>query len=488
MQSPLSTRSNIWREISAGRWLKAGSILLLVELLLLASQARAQEPPAPILPAKLSLEQALRIFRAQGLDLLIADAAVQSAEGDLRMAGLVPNPSWTTGLYKAFFQKGPPPLFETDLGWYVGLSDSNAIEDTLSGKRGLRLKVARPALQAAKLARVDAQRNLEFQVKSQYNQALLARDVLDFALEVQKGWNRTFELSRLRYQRGAISEADESKIEVAKLEADQAVAITRQALAAAKTGLAFLLGVRDKVPQFDVEEDLPKYAIPAPLASATRESLLADALVHRPDLKGLQFQRDRSLASIQLAKRLRFPDIAISVQYSAQGSPNGACASGLERDSSGQCFNPITDPRASNPSSPIAPLSPPMLTFGLSGTLPLFYQQQGEIRKAEADFRMQSAQHAKVRAQIVSDVGNAFNNFATTKDLVERMEGRLLDRAKLARDLTRIQYEKGAASLLEYLDAQRTFIAINVEYLTDLANYWTAVFQLEQAVGIELRQ
>ena len=46
-------------------------------------------------------------------------------------------------------------------------------------------------------------------------------------------------------------------------------------------------------------------------------------------------------------------------------------------------------------------------------------------------------------------------------------------------------YRKGAASLLEFLDAERTYIATNLEYLTDLTQYWTALFQLEQAVGVE---
>jgi outer membrane protein TolC len=38
------------------------------------------------------------------------------------------------------------------------------------------------------------------------------------------------------------------------------------------------------------------------------------------------------------------------------------------------------------------------------------------------------------------------------------------------------------------LDATRTFIATQSEYLQDLTNYWNAVYQLEQAVGMELRQ
>ena len=53
--------------------------------------------------------------------------------------------------------------------------------------------------------------------------------------------------------------------------------------------------------------------------------------------------------------------------------------------------------------------------------------------------------------------------------------------------MIQLQYEKGAASLLEFIDAQRTFITNNIEALNDLADYWTAVFLLEQAVGRQLR-
>jgi cobalt-zinc-cadmium efflux system outer membrane protein len=41
---------------------------------------------------------------------------------------------------------------------------------------------------------------------------------------------------------------------------------------------------------------------------------------------------------------------------------------------------------------------------------------------------------------------------------------------------------------MDFLDAQRTYIATNIEYLQDLSNYWTAVFQMEQAVGMELHR
>ena len=67
------------------------------------------------------------------------------------------------------------------------------------------------------------------------------------------------------------------------------------------------------------------------------------------------------------------------------------------------------------------------------------------------------------------------------------MDARLLGRARRARDLIEVQYQKGSASLLDLLDAQRTFLAVNAERLALLASYWTAVSALEAAVSQELR-
>jgi cobalt-zinc-cadmium efflux system outer membrane protein len=439
--------------------IRAGLIALLGSL-----AVQAAPEPTVTLPEQLSLEEALRIFRARGLDLILAEAAVAGAEGDVRAAGAVINPSLGVSYGHVFTYNPHDPSCTgascSNDGFGLDLNDQAALSDVLSGKRGLRLKVARAALRAARQGRAEAQRTLELQLKQQYITAVLARDMLDFALEVQAATSKTFELGQLRYEKGAISEADEAKIEAAKLEADQTVAVARQALEVAKVGLAFLLGVRAAVPEFMVAQDLPRYQVPAGLTAATRESLLQEALEHRPDLKGQLFQRERAQASIALARRLRFPNIALDLSY----AQNGLGGAGTN-----------------------APLQPPTLTIGLAAQLPLFYQQQGEIKRAQADFTTQDTLRKKVEAQVLNDIAGAFANYSASKELVERMERRLLDRVSRARDLVALQYQKGAASLLEFLDAQRQWIATNQEYLQDLAAYWTAVYQLEAAVGRDLR-
>ena len=414
----------------------------------------AELPPEPAIPAALTLAEAIALFRAHGLDLLIAEAAAQGAEGDAIAAGAIQNPSVTGGYYRSFFKDD---AFETHNGWTVGLGDSNAIVDTLSGKRGLRRSVADAALAAARLGRADAQRTLELQVKQAYFQAVAAGAALDFARETAESTTHTFDLNQIRYKSGAISEVDLSRTETAKLEADQAVDATTLALHNAKVQLAFLLGQRHAFNDFTIDASQLHSATPATLSDATVATLVDRAMTTRPDLRAQENQRARAAQAVALAKRQRFPDFGVNVQYSEQGSFSANNA-----------------------------ISPPTLELSLTGSLPVFYQQQGEIKKAEADARTQDAQAAKLRAQVVADVENAFAGYQTAQRQVQRMEGRLLDRAQRARDLVQLQYQKGAASLLEYLDAQRTYVTTKGEYIQDLTAYWNAIFQIEAATATQV--
>ncbi len=413
-------------------------------------------PPQAELPQLLRLDDALRLFRTHGFDILIAEASVMSAEGDKIAAGALINPAVNANIGRVLnYDASCAGCSATSFGG--GISDQASIADVISGKRGLRVKVASAALAAAKLSRVDAQRTLEYQVKQQYFQVVFARAALDFAKEVQASSEQTLNLNKTRYSLGAIDEGVLARVETTKLESDQAVDTATANLRLARVSLAFFLGFRGRVPDFDVERDRLNFAVPDRLQSPSAASLLREATEHRPDLKALGYQRDRADASIDLEKRKRFPDIALSAQYTQTGTGQLA-------------------------------IQPPTLIFGISTPIPILYQQQGEVRRAEADYRTQTLVQARLYAQVAAEVESALTAFSVSKQLVERMESSLLARAKTARDIVKRQFEGGTASLIDFLDAQRTFTATNLEYLQDLTNYWTAVAQLEQAIGAELRK
>ncbi len=385
----------------------------------------------------------------------MAGAQVMSAEADLVNAGAIANPNASVQVGPTFNYNSSAPGCSGCAQYFLqwGLSDNAALMDFVSGKRGLRVKAARAALAAARMGRADAERTLISGVKQQYAQVVLARATLDFYREVQDTMTKTLELNKLRYPR-MIDEGGLARVEIQKLEADQGVSTATMNLRQAQVGLAFLLGVRAATPDFDVEKTLLKLRVPALVAGATEQTLFELALNNRPDLKAQGYQRVRSTEALALAKRTQFPDVTLNMQYSQLGMGQNV----------GQ---------------------PMSIIFGASMNLPVFYQQQGEIRRARADADVQALQYEKNIAQVASDLSTAYAGYKANRELVERMEATLLGRAKTARDILEKQYRAGNASLMDFLDAERTYIATNVEYLGDLTAYWTALFQLEQAVGIE---
>lgn len=433
-----------------------------------ALDARAQAPAVPeppAIPARLDLDTALRLARERGLDVLLAEAAVAGARGDLEAAGAVANPTVSLGYGRstpfgrctdatgASVACRPLP----DAALSASLSDGGAVADALAGKRGLRTAVARRALEAARLSRDDAIRVLEGAVKAQFASTALARAALDFSREAASAADRTLALTRAREQAGAISEADVARVETQKLEADQAVDGAQAALAAARIGLATLLGARGEIPAFQVEPGgLDRVTVPPALAAADRAALVARALADRPDLRAAERQVAQSEAALALARRMRVPDVSLSLSYAQQGTTNAA-------------------------------VSPPTWTVGVALPLPVFYRQQGEIARAEADAAARRLALAQAQASATADVEGAWAAYQAARSQAERMQGRLLERAHTALDLVTVQYEKGAASLLDLLDAQRTWIGVRSEYFQDVEAYWTAVFRLEQAAGVSLR-
>lgn len=431
-------------------------------------------PPSTELPAVLSLDEALRIFRTRGLGLLIADANTKIAEGVVMASGYMPNPtvSVSAGNGLTFSNSAystsncltngavcNPWIFN------LGISDSAAIEDSLSGKRNLRLKVARNALAAAKMSRADAERTLAFQVKSAYAQVAQAALLYKFAKDVAESNVVTLKKFQDRYRTGAINEGDLERIETQKFESDQALSQALQALVQARVSLAFLIGVRGEVPDFDVDTKVLDLHLPSGLRDSNVRALLKTAFDRRPDLKALGYQLLSAKAQVELTKRQKFPDITLGLNY-AWGGFGGLSTNG--------------------------PMGPETVTLSLSAPLPVLYQLQGELRQAEGQVDSNALQHAQQTAQVVNDVSTAYAGFVAAKEMAERMEGPrrptggLLADAKGAWEVTALQYEKGAASLTDYLDALRTYVATKVEYYGDLTNYWTAVYQLEEAVAVDL--
>ncbi|HYY53422.1 MAG TPA: TolC family protein [Myxococcales bacterium] len=403
-----------------------------------------------VLPPVITIDDALRIFREQGFDLLIADAQVAAAAGDATAATAIANPQLgaTVGRSFDYDARACPGCSAT--AWSVALTDPSALSDLITGKRGLRADVARAAVAAARRSRDDALRTLSLQVRQAVLDTALQQAQVGLARELAESTERTRALDQRRLESGAVSEAELARAEVAALQAQQGVDLVEQALIAARLQLAFLLGVREPAPEFAVDSTLFDRALPE--TDLSLDALWREALEERPDLLAASAQEARAEAALALARRQRIPDFALSAQYAQEGSGQNA-------------------------------LQPPTVTLGAQFPLPIFNRQAGEISRAEADLRSQRIAREKLRAQALAEVRQATAAVDANRRLVQRLRTRLLGRARRVRDLVQVQYEKGAASLLELLDAQRTWAQTYADYLKDVHDFWLSAFRLDAVVG-----
>ncbi len=420
------------------------------------TSALAAEVEAPVISAAtLSQAEALSIFRARGLDLLIADAAVRSAEGEAAVASRIANPQVSVGVGPTFNYDASAPGCSgcSRLSVQAAIGDSGAIVDVVSGKRRLRSEIADAALASARLDRADASRVLSSLVKQAYTRVAVAKKSLDQARAVQQLLAQAVALAKLRYP-AVITEGDLARTEVQKLRGDSDVTIAVSALRQAQAELAFLLGARTVAPDFQVDE-LTFFVAPE-LQQASERELVALALRERPDLRARAYDRTRALAALALARRQVMPDVQLAAQYSGIGSGQDAA-------------------------------SPGALVWSASANLPVFSQRQGEIEKANAALTVATLTRARAEAIVSAEVAASYADFDARRRAVVRMNSGLLARASAARDILELQYNAGTASLVDFLDAQRTFISIHQQYAADLGAYWIAVEQLEQSLGVELR-
>ncbi len=459
---PSSTSDNpcrFWH--SSARRTAVVASLALVALGGSAELARAQETGSsqnaiaqePNLPSPLSLQQALSIAQTRGFDMALADASIQSARADVTSARALANPTLSLTGGRTFHYDASACPGCSALAWSVSLSDDGAISDIVFGKRGLRGDVAWAGVRTAQALRADTLRALTFAVRRQYLTVAATQRSVALERRVLLETGKTRDLAQIRFQAGDVSEADVLRAQAAVLQAQQDVTQADSDLRVARSGLAVLLGVRSGRPTFAVDDSMLDSAPQAKVDAAAIDSLLRQAMANRPDLAAAEAQVRQAEMNLDLQRRTRVPPIGLFVGYSQEGAGQSA-------------------------------IQPPTVTLGVSAPLPVIYQSQGEIGKAQAALWAARLAREQLRAQITADVDSAVAKVQGAQSRLGQGDA-LVETAAQAKDLLAAQYQKGAASLLDVLEAQRSYVLAERQRLDVAVEAWTAHYELAFAAARE---
>ncbi|HKW65478.1 MAG TPA: TolC family protein [Candidatus Acidoferrum sp.] len=398
--------------------------------------------PAPGAPpsARISIDEALRLAVQHNHALLAARTTILQNQALETTANLRPNPtlSWDAQFLPIF----EPSKFSSD---YL---DSQAQFDLgfgytfeIGGKRQHRFRAARDVTEATRSTVADNERQLTFNVGQQFVAAVLAQSQVDFTQQDLESFQKTVDISELQYKAGAISEGDLLKIKLQMLQFQNDVLSAKLAKIQALSALRQLLGFESVADDYDVDGKLEYVQVHAGL-----DDLKALALRTRPDLRAAQQNVTAAQSAEQLAVVDRKRDLTTTFNYSHVASTNTGA-----------------------------------LFFTLQ--LPFFDRNQGEIARTRHVITQNQQLASETGQQVLTDVVNAYQGLRTSEQIVQLYEGGYVDQATKSRDISEYAYKRGAASLLDFLDAERTYRSNQLAYRQALATYMTALEQMRQATG-----
>jgi len=126
-------------------------------------------------------------------------------------------------------------------------------------------------------------------------------------------------------------------------------------------------------------------------------------------------------------------------------------------------------------------------TLGLSVSIPLriFDHNQGEKKRTLLDIdRSRSAKDA-AQAQVFDDVDSTYEQLRSNIALLKPYKDKYRDQAARVRDTVTFSYERGAASLMDFLNAQSDYRVVQLAYVQLIESYLTFSGQMNLALGHE---
>ena len=404
---------------------------------------------------QISVDEVVSIFYQRNLDLIAAQYNIDQARADAIIASAIPNPTISIQILELAHNlnnnaaaTGCPSTPGNSCGPAQYYSFSQLIE--VAGKRGLRIESSNFGTQAAESDFKDAIRIFSNMVRGAYYQLLqtqknawLAQEIVDHYAEISKA-------NHLRMKGGDISESDFLRVKMEGMRAQSELDAALTTVEQAQADLAVLLRWPAKSLQFEAKELWPEANDFKQTLS--KEDAINKAIQQRPDLEGDKLRADQADKQLELARKLKYPDVTINAGYSRDPS-NNALNSGF---------------------------------VGVSLPLPLFYQYQGEADKAAVNLSQSRLTAEQTELNIRNDVISALAAWNSTNKIVQRFKDGLLDDALTVRNSSELSYSKGAASVLDFIEAQRTYKNIMRDYYAAEIARANAYYDFEKALGIPL--
>ena len=365
----------------------------------------------------LSLAEAKRLAFERNWDLLAAKSVIDAAQAQLIVAKEFPNPTASLSTAKIGNRESG-----TSLGnglWERNYDSIAAVSQLIEigGKRRDRQVSARAGVIGSRARFFEARRSLEQGVTKSFVSALLAEQNARVLNESARMLRHETEIAQARLKAGDISDSDEKQIEnnadTFELQAKSAETAAVQA----RISVEILLGVAQPKGNWTPTDTLEQMSFAAPQFDESKTNGT------RPDVLAAEADLNQSKSDLKLQKAMRIPDPTFTI--GAEHNPPGG--------------------------------GPPVDTVlvGVSFPLPLWNFNRGEIKAAQAKVDQTAFALAKAKGQAAADIATAQAAYHEASERLSRYQNQILPKSQKVRESVAFAYEKGGATLVDLLEAER---------------------------------
>jgi cobalt-zinc-cadmium efflux system outer membrane protein len=391
----------------------------------------------------LNWEQVHERFLANNPNVLASRIFIREAQANEITAGLRPNPQLGVVLDQFHVFNANPLQPFNNAQWTPTVTQLFERRH----KRELRVDSARLGTTGASSDELDLERQLTFNLRTAFVQTLQAKSILELAGDNLNYYDEVIRVNAERLKAGDISQSDFDRIQLQRVQFETDLINAQVSLRTSKITLLSIMNDRlTPVDGLDVAGDFNFTE-----TIVLQEELRQAALDARPDLSSATTALRKARVDNKLAWANGSWDPTVGLEYQRTQPDN---------------------------------------TAGVSLGLPIriFDRNQGE--KARTLLEIQRAE--KLRDAIVSnifrDVDSAYETVESTRRLLRPYRDRYLPQAEKVRETVSFAYKNGGASLLDFLDAQKTYRDTQLAYRNLIGSFLSAVSQLNLAVGREVIQ
>jgi cobalt-zinc-cadmium efflux system outer membrane protein len=424
-------------------------INLALYTLLLSAPALVAQAPSDT-PAQETRRLSLNGFLAEvlktNLDLAANRFNITSAEAEIAIARLFPDPEIAAGISSKELY-GPnkpesPTEYGVELSWLL----------ELGGKRSARTEVAKSGVKKAKAEFDLFLEELRSAAATAFIEALKARAAAAEKRKIHAGFAEIVRMNEIRYSAGDIGgvELAQARMEARKF-GGELVQADAEARIAAMALIQFL--------ETDALPFEPSGGLDFADASIDADEILSSAINRGPDLQTARQSLELAKSEVKLAKANRWIDLGLSIglNHAPALFPNGFDIEPINKSNT--------------------------LSAMISVPIPFSRRSKGELVQAEAAKSQARLELSSAELKTRTEARAALAQYdAALRCLKTFQEGILKDADKVL-EASRHSYQKGHISLMEYVMTQQSCTEAYLSYIDAQADYAMALIGLDRITG-----